>query len=168
MKVQFQLTAEDYADAQWTHTRKSLGKLTIVALIFIGLSAIVYVWGFFHSSSQFVAQFRPMGYLALLLAVLGAYLWRGLPYRMQFRKTPALHSPFQVEAGPEGITIVGANGRSYRAWQGFIAFRESKKCFLLYMQRRAFFVLPKRALQPEELSSFRELAKSHIRASSSR
>jgi hypothetical protein len=169
MKVEFQLTADDYADAQWTHARKSLGKLPIVALIFIGLSGMVYVWGLFHPSLQLVAQFRPMGYLALLLAILGFYLWSGLPYRMQFRKTPALQSPFQVEAGPEGITIIGVNGHSYRAWQGFIAFRESKKSFLLYMQRRAFFILPKRASQPEELSSFRELAKSHItRASQSR
>lgn len=103
-----------------------------------------------------------MGYLALGLAVTIGYLWSGIPYRMRFRRTPALHSPYEIEAGPEGMSFTTANGHTQMLWEGYVDFQESQKNFLLYTQRNLFFVLPKRALPAEEISSFRELAKSHI------
>jgi YcxB-like protein len=165
MRTEFQLTVDDYVDAQRTHLRKALGKKLIVPFIFIGLSALVYVWALIHPSQQLIAQLRPMGYFTLSLAFLCAYVGSGLPYRMQFRRTPALHLPFKIDAGPEGITYTGPNGHSQTLWRGFVDFRESRKSFLMYTQRNLFFIVPKRVLGAKEISDFRNLAETHIKRS---
>jgi hypothetical protein len=164
MKAAFQLTPDDYVDAQRTHLRKVLGKKTILLFAIPTLALALYAWAFIHWSPQFFLQLKPFGYVALGVVFLIAYFWSGFPFRVQFRKISALHSPYQVEAGPEGMNFTSVIGHTHQLWQGFEDFQESKRNFLLYTQRNLFFIVPKRALQPEEVSSFRELAKSRITA----
>ncbi|HEY6304903.1 MAG TPA: YcxB family protein [Candidatus Angelobacter sp.] len=162
MKAEFQLTADDYVDAQRTHMRKTLGKKKVLIFAFYAFAGILYIWAFIDRSPQLFLQLRPFGYVALGSAVLIAGICSGIPYRWQFREIQALHSTFTIEAGPEGLNFTGARGQSQARWEAFEDFRESKTNFLIYTQPRLFFVIPKRALQPEDTKAFRELAQTHI------
>jgi len=96
----------------------------------------------------------------LLLVVL---FRSGVLYRMQLNRTKALHQPIHFEAGDGGVIYRTSKGESTTRWEGFEEWRESKGSFLLYVQPRLFFVVPKRVLNVEQVAAFRELLRSHLR-----
>jgi hypothetical protein len=112
MKVEFQLTADDYVAAQRAHLRKTLGKKAIAIFAIPVLAIIFYSWVLINPSNNLYLQVRPFGYLALAVACVIAYVWSGIPYRLQFRKLESLHSPWKIEAGVEGMDFTSTTGHT--------------------------------------------------------
>jgi hypothetical protein len=170
MTFQFQLTADDYASAQLTHFRKAMAPskwrlvLNLVSLgVILIFGAFVGLFALLGHDWQLIKDVAPSGYVFLFFLLLTLYVWSGIPYRRQFRKLKALQRPMEIVVGDDAVSYTSAVGESKLRWEGFEAWRESKKIFLLYPQANIFVMLPKRVMQPDQIPAFREILKDRIR-----
>ena|ERR1700674_4620875 len=169
MTFQFQLTEDDFVDAQLTHLRKTMApsrwKLVLrlgIPVTFLICSAALTVVALVNHDMQLIKQVAPAGYVFLGLLLVTLYVWSGIPFRVQFRKLKAWHRPMEMVVGDDAVSYTSPTGEGRSRWEAFEAWRESKKSFLLYPQPRIFFIVPKRAMQPDQISVLRELLKSRI------
>jgi YcxB-like protein len=102
-------------------------------------------------------------------SVLGAFwIWFGmggsyqLSAKKQFTKSPALREPRRIEFSDEGVKTDSAMGSSQVSWKSFLRYAESEDTFLLYTSPVVFEIVPKRALQPEQVDELRRLMQAHI------
>lgn len=164
MTFDYQLTADDYVEAQRIHTRKHFSKSVWVLVVF----AFMIVLGIVCFGLWVAGQKPPATTLWILdISLLGAYawLWSGFAWRKQFRKIQALQAPLKMTVSDEGIFYESARGSSTTMWAAFEDWRESKTLFLFYPQPSMFFILPKRIMGPEQVSAFREVLTARVRKS---
>ncbi len=107
------------------------------------------------------AEFSPL--------VLGAFwTWIGtgqiyqLSARSQFAKSPAVRDPRRIEFNDDGVTTDAGIASSQVSWKAYLRYVESKDTFLLYTSPACFIIIPKRVLQPEQVTELRELIQTHI------
>jgi hypothetical protein len=161
MTFNFQLNENDFADAQRSHLRKRYGKVGIVPLVGFGLLVVLGLVGgvswLIDQKSEAARQMAPMAILLVLFSLITLWPWSGIPYRRQFRKIKALHLPIQISVTDTEISYASQNGQSKISWSAIEAWRESKSIFMLYTQPSVFSILPKRVLNADEITAFREL-----------
>jgi hypothetical protein len=159
--AEFQLTSDDYVEAQNSHAR-FFGKWLGLGALVLGaaLAITVLIAGMDPTKTQ---QMIPVWvtFGAMLLVVILVRF--GTFYRMQFNRLKGLHAPIHFEAGDAGVVYRTSKGESTTKWEGFENWAESKGSFRLYVQPRLFFVVPKRVLDGEQVAALRELLRSRVR-----
>jgi len=164
MTFDFELTEDDFVDAQLSYVRSQYRKPKIaIPLAVFALFAIVgCIFSLIAHRSQSARQFAPMVFLVIAGAVILAYLFSGHPFRRQFRKIRALHVPLQITLSDSEIVYTSENGESKTGWGAIERWQESKGSFMLFTQPRMFFIVPKRVMQPGQIVACRELLTARI------
>jgi hypothetical protein len=155
MELRGQLTAQDHVSAQWIHLRPRRW----IAALGIGLIALA-AWAFWfaflgrHSADIGTRDWIAVGcvlYLALQFAVLLPRKWR-----KTFQQQKALREDTTFSVGDAGLEVKTASGHWTSPWDHYIAWREGKSAFLLYVSGSAFQPLPKRFFKsPAAIDEFR-------------
>jgi hypothetical protein len=158
---EFQLTSDDYAEAQLDHFTKVRGKRLVLYIFVLGAALAVTLLIALTDSAKRREMLPAWIFFGVVLLVM--FLLRSkVLYRMQFNRTKALHAPIHFEAGDGGIVFRSQRGESTIKWEGLEKWRESKRSFLLYPQPRLFFVVPKRVLAIDQAAALRELLRSRV------
>jgi YcxB-like protein len=161
--AEFQLTQDDYVEAQLSHYGK-LGKMIFVPGMVVLGAALVVTLAIALTDPATTSQLAPSWIFlaALFLAVILLRSGPGMLHRMQFNRLRALHEPIRFEAGEGGIVYNTGKSESTTKWEAFEKWKESKGSFLLYVQPRLYFLVPKRVLDGAQVDAFRELLKSRV------
>ena len=162
MTANYLLTADDFADAQFTHIHKILGKKVILIYVLIAAFLLSSI-AFFSNDPGIWQQVKPFWVFGAFLTAFYVLVWSGYLSRRQFKKIKALHQPVSMTADDDGIMLSSARGEGKTNWAAYETWRESKVSFLLYPQPAMFYIIPKRALGGEGVTAFRDLLKSKIR-----
>jgi hypothetical protein len=159
--AEFQLTSDDYAEAQVAHLTTVLGRRFVLGICVLGLGLAVTLIIALTDGAR-IHELLPswifFGAMFLLLFVLRSKVL----YRMRFNRTKALHESIHFEAGDDGVVFRTKRGESTTKWEGVEKWWESKGIFLLYLQPRLFFVVPKRVLDIKQVVAFRALLMSRV------
>ena len=158
MKLNIQLTDDDYVKAQYLHMRPRpifkwtgyfLGALVIATITFSIFLAIV-------GRGDFAPTIFLGGCLAYI-AFLFAFL---MPRRVRktFRQQKALQLPYSYELTDEFFISTAEYGGTKMTWDYFRKWKEGKTIFTVYQSDRIMQIIPKRAFKSEEeMVQFREL-----------
>lgn len=155
MEIRYECTMADYREAQFAHQRRSI--VTYVLLfsgffaLAIGVSKAAKV-GFDGASFELLC-----GTFFLLFPALFYVFWLR---RIQI--SPAFGRLMTVVTGPEGLSWSGVVGQGTLKWAAFTRFLETQNTFMLYMDKSAFIVIPKRAFFAGQLADFRSLLTLHL------
>jgi YcxB-like protein len=164
MTFDFQLTEDDFVDAQRFHLRtyvltKWKGRLLVFVFVLAIAGTIGAVaYALIDGDMQLMRQLSPFLLLVLLWLFLTVRVyWSGAIFRKKFRKFRALNDLQQVTLTESEILYTSVKGQSRIVWQGLEAAHESNGNFLFYTQPGLFYPLPKRVMQPEQIIACREL-----------
>lgn len=99
-----------------------------------------------------------VGGATVLLAVCGVLGQLLLPYRARrlYRQSKLSQQPQRVSFTPEAIQFDGDNFHISHPWADFIRWIENRRFLLLYVNDRAFHVLPARALTEDRRAAIRQ------------
>lgn len=162
--AEFQLTSDDYTEAQFSHSSRIFGKTFVSGILALSPAlALVVTMLIYYMDPAKGPQLFPLWIFLGVLLLLMILLRSGALYRIQFNRIKALHGPIHFEAGDDGVVYLTSRGESKTKWEGFEGWRESEGSFLLYPQPRAFLLVPKRVLETEQVTALRELLRSRIR-----
>jgi hypothetical protein len=159
--AEFQLTSDDYAEAHASHLANVLGKKLTLATFVLGAALLVTLFITLTDPAARLETLPAWIFLGAMLLLVVLLRSKAL-YRMQFNKLKALHEPIHFEVGNGGVVFRNRRGETTINWVGLEKWRESKTTFLLYPQQRLFFVVPKRALDADQVVALRELLGSHV------
>jgi hypothetical protein len=84
--------------------------------------------------------------------------------RRQFRKQPGAHGPRKVLLDSSGAHWRWNGGSADVEWKNYIRSVEGRNQILFYTSPACFNIVPKRALETEQLSEVREMLKQNIHA----
>ena len=153
MEITYELSQRDFFDALVAHRNRSwtFRLAAVVAVIFLGVAVLVvgghrYLW----------PTWQPL-FLLIGIWVVLLYATPWWSSRRQFLKQPGAQGPRTVRVDNVGVHTQWNGGSASVEWKNSIRVVESKNEFLLYTSPAAFSVVPKRALNPERMSEFREL-----------
>ncbi|MGE5657476.1 MAG: YcxB family protein [Actinomycetota bacterium] len=151
MKLEYQLTLNDYVEASQAHLKSRSILLWIGSILFflIGILSIIF------------NPAEGMGYCFVVLGIFYIPLIK-LINRYQltrlWKSQPSIREPISLEVNEERINFKSPAFESNVKWQVYTKFRETKKLFMLYQSHHLFNILPKRAfVSNEQLDQFREL-----------
>ncbi|MEG4009861.1 YcxB family protein [Microcoleus sp. Pol11C1] len=151
MKLEYQLTLNDYLEASQGHLKSQSFLLWIFSILFflIGLLCIIINPADWTGYCLFVGGIFYIPLIKLNQRYQLARLWKS---------QPNLREPTTLEFNEEGIIYKTFSVESNIKWQLYTKFRETKKLFMLYQFPHVFNILPKRAfMSNEQLDQFREL-----------
>jgi hypothetical protein len=165
MIVNFQFTLDDYRNAVRTHYRKGASayrrwmlRLVMAIGVLLLLTGILMV---ITRQGPLTATIPP-----LLLGAAWTWIGMGKTYqlsaRSQFATNPALRGPRRVEFDDDGVNTDAGIASSQVSWKAFLRYVESSDTFLLYTSPACFVIVPKRVLQPEQVTELRRLFQAHI------
>ena len=158
MKLNLQLTAEDYVRACYLNMRpRPVFKWTgyfilLLAVLMLGVAGYQYLA---HGEA---------GVLCLILA--GSLIYLAVlfkyTYPKQIRKLygqqKMLQSPYTVEFTPEGLLTRHETGDSKLTWDYFRKWKEGRELFTVYQSDVLMHIYPKRCFaSTAELDEFREM-----------
>ena len=165
MVIQFQFTLADYRNAHRTHYKKGASLLTRLMMKMLLVIGVVFLL----TGVLLFASGQRAPNVVLMPFLLGAlWIWVGLgmTYQLaakkQFNKNPSLREPRRVEFTDAGMTTDAGVASSQQSWKAYLRFVESKDNFLLYSSPACFNIVPKRVLQPEQVTELRQLFQAHI------
>jgi len=97
---------------------------------------------------------------------LGYGLIHGAAYygaRTLVRSKPAVLDPLTYTFSPSGVSSEGPTGSGKAAWAHYVCIRETSDQFLLYVQKRLAYPIPKRAFgSVADLNTFRQLVRQNF------
>ena len=152
VKLQFQLTQDEYVRAQRVHCK------SISPVVTIGAGLIFAVGGILFARTDQPAL-QICGYGLLLLAayfVILAPILRAR-FKKSYRGYKAIQQAYDFDFSESGVKCKSDLSASELNWNLYTGFREGEDMFLLYMSRDTFQVVPKRAIALEDIGTFREL-----------
>jgi hypothetical protein len=164
MQITYQLTEKDFVEAYGTNRkRKPFGKwssrvvgcVTLLVLIAIILGLVL------QNGARVTKDYLPLACLALAWFII-LEAWPRWEMKQQFRKQPGAHGPRTVLFDDEGAHWRWDGGSSDILWKNYIRWTEGDKQILLYSSPACFSMLPKRALDPAQLTELREILKQKI------
>lgn len=158
-KVEYQLTFDEYLEAQRTYIKTSrftyysywvFGILGIV----VGIIGIVMV--------PLVAASYGAVLLGTLL-VLSVTLFHHLRVARLWKKEQNISKPLSVDIAEDDLHIISPNEDGRIKWAAFNRFLETKNLFMIFRQRNMFNVIPKRIFKDlGEVELFRNLLRRKI------
>jgi hypothetical protein len=165
MTIEFQFTLDDYRNAFRAHFSKGASPFTRWTLrlgVWFGAFLLLIGIVFVITGQRTINVLWP----PFLLGALWIWLGMGGSYRFsarnQFTKNPSLRQPRRVDFNQDGLKTDAGVASSQHSWKAYVRCVESNACFLLYTSPACFNIIPKRALQPEQLSELRQLLQANI------
>ena len=164
MKINGQLTWQDYMHAQHLHTQRVwwqqlIWYIALAALVAGGLSALIpdvaangirVVWDYI---------WLPIVIAIALLLFYYVFLPRSM--RQLYEREPKMAAPFEYEITPGSFLASNQFGNLDRPWAEFLKWRENKDFLLLYLTEAQYIIIPKRLCTPEQV----EALKAHLEES---
>jgi hypothetical protein len=141
--------------------------LTITGMLLLLTSSPIIVIGIFIPEQR-IEIARVLN--ALLFHLLPAYLLLGLiiwiiglllGFVIFTIKHPQI-SGYTLVFKEDGIQISTDQIITHSDWQSYLGYLENKKFFILVIDKKSYFAIPKRLLPLEKQESFRNLVKKHI------
>ena len=160
MTIQFGYDKKQVLDGLRSHFfgMMEIGVLLIVINVFAILSAILF---YFH-------KIQSLSFLifSLLWLVLWITLRRILPMSI-YKKSATFLDHFELNLEPGGIILHTNRGEQGWDWQDFSQFKETLHFFLLYFDKRSFFMIPKDAFRDiNDIQAARQLLRDKIKSHS--
>jgi hypothetical protein len=151
MKLEYQLTLNDYLEASQGQLKSRSFLLWIFSILF------------FFMGLLFIMS-NPADWTNYCFFVVGIFYIPLIKLNQRYQLTriwksqPSIREPITCEFNEEGIIFKTSSVESNVKWQFYIKFLETKKLFMLYQSHHLFNILPKRAfMSNEQLDQFREL-----------
>ncbi|MCW5869797.1 MAG: YcxB family protein [Candidatus Eremiobacteraeota bacterium] len=156
MKLEYEITADDYANAiRLDYSASPLfARWWPTLLNFCIVPAVLLATG---DLGKMYANLGPGLFVPPIVLLVGLEFYgksRKL-LKKQFLKT-GVGGPVGAQIDEKGLELAGAHANGLTKWSGIVRWLESADLFLVYPQPRLFFILPKRALQPDEIAEFRD------------
>ena len=165
MKLNIQLTEEDYIKANYLHLRPSavIKCAVCVLLLFVLFTLAVSVHVAIGHPEEIWTPVWISAMLAYLWLVFG--FWMPRRCRKTFRQQKAMQVPHLYELTDELFVNKAEYGETTLTWDYFRKWKEGKEVFTVYQSDRIMQIIPKRAFaSPEEMAEFRELLTKKIGA----
>jgi YcxB-like protein len=156
MQISYALSRRDFFESMIAiRNRKNWAKWVFrLSIPVLGLSILFAL--FTSPRSQLVSNVAPLLFLVLAWTFL---LW-GSPWwsaRTQFVKTPSAQGERTASFSSDGVNWKWNGGSSAVEWKSFTRWMETEKLFLLCLSPIQCGIVPKRALNAEQLSELRAL-----------
>jgi|SRR5579864_2555684 len=164
MEISYQLTERDFVQAYRTYRdRTTLTKWAGRTALWVSLLVVVSIlFGLIAQHDDRLARsYLPIPCLALFF-IFALEAWPRWVMKRQFRKQPGAQGPRTVIFDAHGVHWRWDGGSADVAWKNYIRWTESKEEILLYTSPAGFSILPKRAVEPAQLSGLREVLKQNI------
>ncbi|MFY9221194.1 MAG: YcxB family protein [Blastocatellia bacterium] len=160
------MLASDYVHALRYHNLSNKLLLSIISLFYLsGLSIFFYTA---MSSSEFSYSDIDLGNLLIILLpalfplilitcsmFFGGYL--------AYKKVPDFQKDIRYSFSDDGYETSFSKGFSQVNWDNLVKVSETNKCFLFYLQKSMFQVIPKRAFNnADEINSLRKIIASKL------
>jgi YcxB-like protein len=159
MTFSYQNTRQDFVDACIAMGRKTYWFLFGFWLLFAVFSAWMNGSAMLRgSASQRFAAFLPVASCGLIFLIIAWVSPRYRASRMLLREVSWTFSD-------EGVHLVSNVSKADLRWEAYLKYRETRKGFLLFVQKGMAQFIPKRALTAEQRNDLRALLASHVRAS---
>lgn len=165
MRLEFSYTFDDYREANRAHAR--LNKLrwlirTFFTILFLLLALLVLTVLVVSQATPETgkigwANIKPILPWLVICGVMILYslIASPLALRRAWRGQPALQLQQTMEISDAGLVVDDKQSRSEFTWNAFIRLLETRNLFLLFPSKLTFFIIPKRAVPPGELDTFR-------------
>jgi YcxB-like protein len=156
MTIQFGYHKKQVLDGLRSHFfgMMEIRVLFIVINLFAILSAILF----------YFKKIQPLPFL--IFSVLWFLLWisirRLLPLSI-YKKSETFRDSFTLSMEEKGVMLQTHKGSQAWPWNAFSEFKETANFFLLYFNRRSFFMVPKDAFKDiTEIQAARQLLRDKI------
>lgn len=149
MKIQVQLTEEDYLASRWLAMRPrrwiQIAGWLVIATLFFGTA--VGVNEALHKRSIPVELWWEIGaivYFVVWFLVL-------MPWRLKkiFWQQKSLQRPFELEFTDSHLSVFSENGHVTLAWTDFVKWKKNKRMILIYQSDALAHLVPLRAFQTD-------------------
>jgi hypothetical protein len=163
MEITYELTQEDFTEAFTAHRSRSsaIRWVRIIAFWLVIAFASFVLYGSVRAHNT--KSLLPFFFLAILWLVV---IWGIIPrwyMRRQFTKQPGAHGPRKLTLDASGAHWRWNGGSAEVEWRNYIRSVEGVNQILFYTSPSCFNILPKRALNPDQLVELRALLAQNIR-----
>ncbi len=162
MKINGQLTWQDYMHAQHLHTarvwwQQVIWYAAIAALIAGFLSALIPDVA--ANGMKVVWDYIWLPIVILISLLLFYYVFLPRSMRQLYEQQKEMSAPFEYDITPGSLTRSNQYQRTEHAWGDFRKWKENKDYLLLYTSDSEFIIIPKRLCAPEQI----EAVHAHLR-----
>ena len=163
-ELEYEMTPQDYARAQYLHMRPRRWLVAVGAIL-----ALLYLVTFGMNAASVIRNGGPYSLLllfALPILLLAVHFGWLLPWRARrlWKQQKALHSPIRMRIGDDGLDVQTEHGHARTPWDHLHRWKENNHLFLLYDSDNLFQMIPKRVLRPDQILGFRELLLGKMKA----
>ena len=154
MQARFQVTADEYVEAQVAHLKATHGnRLWLVRLGsgVIAIAGIYFAWDEPRSSVGYA-----MAICGVALFALFTWVYRA-EARREFHKQAQLREEVSADFGEQSVAAHSSLGDSTTKWDAYTRFVETEHLFLLYFSPAIYHIVPKRSLPRDGVDEFRNL-----------
>lgn len=158
--VSFTLTPQDWIAAQRFHFRQySLKSLLRIGLVLGAIHTVLWLVG---EDRRLFDLASGLGTLAVALLAIGAVLYLLLPSRSRrlYAQTASMRRAMTISWSDWGVRFDAENGTWREAWSDFFRIADSRTSILLLVNDSMFYLVPKRALSPDQIADILGAARS--------
>ena len=156
MRFTYTLTQRDFFEAIIAIRNRKAWSKWVFRTLPVVLLALIVASVLTHSRSQLLSSLLPLLFFLLFWTFL---LWSSpwLYARQQFLKQPSAQGEHSASFGSDGVDWHWDGGSSTAKWKTYIRWMETKNQILMCSSPVQCGILPKRALNGEQLSELRTL-----------
>jgi hypothetical protein len=158
MTISYQITRRDFVDAFVAMSRKAYWFLFVFWLLLAMSSLWMNLQVFHGSPRQRFTVFVPVAICGPIFLLIAWVSPRYKARRMILREVTWTLSD-------EGVHLASSVSTTDLRWEAFLKYRETRKEFLLFVQKGMAQFIPKRVLTTEQANDLRTLLASHVKAS---
>lgn len=158
MKIQYQLTLEEYLDAVVLHQKMGFRKLMIFIYVMMAITVVLITTDYSSTREifrNFGALFFAVAFYLLLSKMLGNYQSKRL-----FEGSETLSNDTTLRVSAKGIRV--GNNEKLITWDTFTKYKEDDNYVILYVGINNFKIIPKSAMNAINLKEFIYLIETHI------
>lgn len=166
VQLHVQLTFDDYARAQALHAQRGIWPAVnfficrtgsaLFGLAFLVCGLLTYeVWGDQGLGSALIGS--------AVFLILYPFYFR-LRQRRHFKLTQPLQPGCNMEFSGTGIHLQSATGSGDSSWAAITRSSEDANCFLLYLSRASFLIIPKRFCTQDQIEDLRSMLRANVPA----
>ena len=158
--IKYILTRQDWLRARRLHSLRSLGIFQVLVVIVGALFYSLIFYGYGMTGPE-LATWTSLTAVSILVFI---YLMRLFvhPYVI-LKRIPSIVGERTCEFSEEGIHAIVPNGESRLKWEYYKSARIEKNFYMLYHEKHAFSVFPRRAFaNAEQEKAFEEMLRRHI------
>jgi len=164
MQIAYELSEKDFSEAYIAHrNRTALGRWFRRIFLWCMILVAVLLFSVFlidHNAQSARGVLPGVGFALMYIAFVQLYP-RWIMQR-QFHKQPGAHGPRTLLLDGTGAHWRWNGGTGDVEWRNYIRWVEGKNQFLFYTSPGCFNILPKRALNSDQLAELRDTLKQNV------